>query len=211
MRQKHRNRVAWLALVTVVVGFALLAPLSAAAAQSKPKTITIALNEYKSSGVSGWATLTANGDGVDVQMAVSGKAVTGNQPTHIHTGTCDNFDPSPTYPLTTFVLDPLSADGVSQTNVPNVSLDQLLSGDYVILVHKSKDELTTYFVCGEIKQSNAIAAPAAGAAGTVTMAGTGAGTTAFGSRNNQELALFTLLAIALGYVSVRLRRRSRAG
>src|SRR4051794_3776806 len=110
MRQAHGKRVAWLTFAAVIfVGFALLAPFSTAVAQSNPKTITIALNEYKGSGVSGWATLTANGDGVDVQMAVKGKAITGNQPTHIHTGTCDNFDPSPTYPLTTFVLDPLSS------------------------------------------------------------------------------------------------------
>jgi hypothetical protein len=188
----------------------MLAPLSTAVAQNSPQTITIALNEYKGSGVSGWATLTANGKGVDVKMAVTGAAVTGNQPTHIHTGTCDNFDPSPTYPLSTFVLDPLTADGVSSTNVPNVSLDQLLAGDYVILVHKSPDELTTYFVCGDIKESNAIPPPAAGAAGTLSMSATGSGTMALDSRNNREIFVLAFVAIVLGFVSIRLRRQSQA-
>jgi hypothetical protein len=212
MRQRHGNPVAWFALAAVMsVGLAMLAPLSTAVAQDSPKTITIALNEYKGSGVSGWATLTANGKGVDVQMAVEGKAVTGNQPTHIHTGTCDNFDPSPMYPLTTFVLDPLTSDGVSQSNVPNISLDKLLAGDYVILVHKSPEELTTYFICGEIKESNAVPPPAAGAAGTVSMSATGAGTTASDSRDNREFFALAFVALALGFMSMRLRRQSRVG
>jgi hypothetical protein len=115
------------------------------------------------------------------------------------------------YPLTTFVLDPLTSDGVSQSNVPNISLDQLLAGDYVILVHKSPDELTTYFVCGEIKESNAVPPPAAGAAGTLGMSDTGAGTTAFDSRDNREFFVLAFVALALGFVSMRLRRQSRAG
>src|SRR4051794_1164933 len=106
MRQWYGKHVMWLASL-LTVGLASFAPL-AASAQDTPDTITIALNEYKGSGVSGWATLTANGDGVKVQMAVQGAAVTGDQPTHIHVGTCADFDPNPKYPLTTIVLDPLS-------------------------------------------------------------------------------------------------------
>jgi hypothetical protein len=196
-------------LVVSLAALAILTPAISVAAQDTPQTITIALNEYEDSGVSGWATLTAEGDGVAVQMAVEGDQVTGDHPTHIHTGTCDNFDPNPTFPLTTIVLDPLSADGVSETSVPDVSLDELLSSDYVILVHKSKDELTNYFVCGDIKTSNAIAAPAPGAAGSVGMADTGSGT-AFeaASGENWFVRGSAIAALLLAGIAFHLRRRS---
>jgi hypothetical protein len=196
-------------LAISLVALAVLLPAISVAAQDTPQTITIALNEYEDSAVSGWATLTAEGDGVAVQLAVEGDQVTGDHPTHIHTGTCENFDPSPTFPLTTIVLDPLSADGVSETSVSDVTLDELLSGDYVILVHKSKDDLTDYFVCGEINTSNAIAAPAAGAAGTVSMADTGTG--AADSAASSETWLVRCSAIAailLAGLAFQLRRKS---
>jgi hypothetical protein len=196
-------------LAVSLVALAILMPAISVAAQNTPQTITIALNEYKDSGVSGWATLTAEGEGVAVQMAVEGDQVTGDHPTHIHTGTCENFDPSPTFPLTTIVLDPLSADGVSQTSVPDVSLDELLSSDYVILVHKSKDELTNYFVCGDIKTSNAIAAPAPGAAGSVGMADTGSGTTFEAASSESWLVRGSAIAaLVLAGLAFQLRRRS---
>jgi hypothetical protein len=196
-------------LAVSLVAFASLVPAMTVAAQDTPETITIALAEYQDSGVSGWATLTAEGDGVAVQMAVEGDQVTGDQPTHIHTGTCENFDPNPTYPLTTIVLDPLSADGVSQTSVPDVSLDELLSGDYVILVHKSTDELTNYFVCGDIKTSNAISPPGPGAAGSVEMAGTGSGS-AIGASASENWLLFgsAFAAFLLAGFAFQLRRKS---
>jgi hypothetical protein len=193
----------------ILLSLAFVMPAASAGAQDNPDTITIALNEYQDSGVSGWATLTAAGQGIDVQMAVEGDQVTGDHPTHIHTGTCDNFDPSPTFPLTTIVLDPLSADGVSESSVPDVTLDELLSGDYVILVHKSKDELTNYFVCGDIKTSNAIAAPAAGAAGTVSMAETGTGSSLGPVSSDDWIVRISMLAaLVLAYIAFQMRRRS---
>ena len=84
-------------------------------------------------------------------MKLSGEQLTGNHPTHIHTGTCADFDPNPTYPLTTVILDDVSDAGISETTVENVRLRDLLASDYVILVHKSAEELTNYFVCGDIK------------------------------------------------------------
>src|SRR5688500_1131635 len=149
--------------------------LAAPAAAECDDSLTIALNEFEDSGVSGWATLTRVEGDVRVEMAVEGGAVTGSHPTHIHTGTCDDFDPNPTYPLTTVILDPLSADGVSETTVDDVTFDELFTNDYVILIHKSAEELTTYFVCGDLKRSNAIPAPKAGSAGTVETPATGVG------------------------------------
>jgi hypothetical protein len=209
MQRRHGMAIMWVTLTAVMsLGFAFLAPLTLTAAQDNPETITIALNEYKGSGVSGWATLTQDGSDLHVQMAVEGAAVTGNQPTHIHNGTCSDFDPNPLYPLTTFVLDPLSSDGVSESTVADVSLDDLLAGDYVILVHKSPEELTTYFVCGEIRTSNEISAPTAGAAGTVSMSATGSGSSAGSGRDLALTIGLALLATIFAGISFLLRRRT---
>jgi hypothetical protein len=72
----------------------------------------------------------------------------------------------------------------------------------------SPEELTTYFVCGEIKTSNEIAAPAAGAAGTVSMSATGAGTSADGGRDTPLTIGLALLAILFAGISFILRRRA---
>jgi hypothetical protein len=193
-------------VVGLLTAGAVGAPFAAA---QDGEGLTIALNEYRGSGVSGWATLTPADGGVRVAMAVEGAAVTGDHPTHIHVGTCENFDPNPTYPLTTVILDPLSADGLSETTVEDVTLDELLAGDYVILVHKSTAELTTYFVCGDIKQTNAIPAPDAGAAGSVEGPSTGVGA-ALGTDTGGPAAPagLGLLAAALAAAGLLLRRSS---
>jgi hypothetical protein len=203
---KSLAKLGFVAIAAFALGLA--APSTQIAAQEDVNTITIALNEYQGSGVSGWATLTAADEGITVAMAVEGAQITGDHPTHIHTGTCENFDPSPTFPLTTIVLDPLSADGVSESSVPDVTLDELLGSDYVILVHKSMDELTNYFVCGEINQANAIV-PAAGAAGSVGMADTGTGSALDGRSTTDWLTYgLALTALLLAGVAFQLRRRS---
>jgi len=202
----------------VVPGLAFAAALAAllvallgadARAQDGAGALTIALDEYQDSGVSGWATLTAAGDGLRVEMAVEGGAVTGNHPTHIHTGTCADFDPNPIYPLTTVVLDPLSDDGESTTEVDQVTLDELRDGDYVILVHKSAEELTDYFVCGDIKASNAFTEPKT--AGSVTAPQTGAGSAAGAGAATALLGAGAgALAAALAAAGLARRRRGAA-
>ena len=158
---RSRSVIAGLAVLATLVPLAWAGP---AVAQDAQPELTITLAEYQRSGVSGWAALTPTGNDLGVAMAVEGTAVIGDHPTHIHTGTCADFDPNPLYPLTTVVLDPLSDDGTSRTTVKDVKLGELLAGDHVILIHKSKTELTTYFVCGDLKRSNAFAgAPSAGA------------------------------------------------
>ena len=92
----------------------------------------------------------ARGD-TRISMELSGDRLRGDHPTHIHTGTCRDFDPDPTYPLTTVVLDEVSDEGVSDTTVEDVALDDLLEDDFVILVHESAEELFPELVCGDIK------------------------------------------------------------
>ena len=143
----------------LLIGIAALVLLTPAggAAQEASGPITIALGEVDASGVQGRATLTAEGDQTRVEMVLEGPAVAGNHPTHIHTGTCASFDPNPLIPLETFVLDPVDRTGQSTTTI-DASLASLQSGDYVILVHLSPEELTTYLVCGEIPQTTATGA-----------------------------------------------------
>ena len=212
MRRRHARAGARGALAAVAaLGMTVLALAApAAVAQDDEEPLTVALNEFEESGVSGWATLTPAETGVGVEMAVEGEAVSGDHPTHIHTGTCANFDPNPTYPLTTVILDPLSADGVSETTVEEVTLAELLAEDYVILVHKSAEELTNYFVCGDLKRSSAIPAPAVGSAGSTAAPSTGVGATGGTGAGDAALpAALGALAVALTVAGL-LRRRSAA-
>jgi hypothetical protein len=150
-----QRRSATFGWAIILAGFVAIAiTLAAPAAAQDRLSITIPLNEYQNSGVSGTATLEGAGRATHVEMMLSGEPLTGNHPTHIHTGTCADFDPDPTYPLTTVILDDVSDAGISETTVEDVRLRDLLDSDYVILVHKSAEELTNYFVCGDIKMSS---------------------------------------------------------
>ena len=204
-------RLALVAFLMVMAAVAVTVP-AAAKDQDQSESVTIKLNEYKGSGVSGTATLTAKGDEVIVASQITGKPVKGDHPTHIHAGTCDNFDPNPTFPLNTVVLDPTDNTGVSKTTVDAISLDELLRGDWVILVHKSAEELTTYFVCGEIKAEDNASGGQAGTGAMSTVASTGVGTAA-DDRGNTTLLLTTLCALAVGTAAAALvihRRQTRA-
>jgi hypothetical protein len=165
MPRQRQATVRWLAPILFGCFVLVALPLGMAVAQDENR-LTIPLQEYEDSGVSGTATLQAVDDATHVTMMLQGAAVMGDHPTHIHTGTCDDFDPNPIYPLTTFILDPVSEAGVSETTVEDVSLRELLRDDYVILVHESPNVLTNYLVCGDIKRSAAIAEiPVAGVGG----------------------------------------------
>ncbi len=202
MEGQHKVIVARPGLVISAIALVfMIAVRTEVGAQESGEKLTIALNEYQNSGVSGWASLTPKDDGVQVTMAVEGKAVRGNHPSHVHTGTCADFDPNPLYPLTTVILDPLSDDGASKTTVEDVSLDELLDDDYVILIHKSAEELTNYFVCGDIKESNTFTGPTTAGSMVPPDAGVGAAYSAVPSRAPFFTAVgaltLTLLAASL--------------
>jgi hypothetical protein len=115
------------------------APASPEAAQA----VTVDLHELNDSGLSGTATLTDNGDGTTtVELAIDGPA--GDNPAHIHEGTCDSLDPNPLYPLNN-----VDADGSSVIDL-DVPLDELLGGEFAINVHKSAAEIAVYVTCGNI-------------------------------------------------------------
>ena len=121
------------------------------AAQETGMSVTVELREYDGSGITGTAALTETiTQGTHVSMSLVGAELDGNHPTHIHTGSCENFDPNPLYPLETVNLSPVSKDGWSETTVEDVDVAELRGGEFVILVHQSPDQLTNYLVCGEI-------------------------------------------------------------
>jgi CHRD domain len=120
----------------------LLAVLGFAAASSAADSMKVTMAPQSGSSESGTATLTKEGaDTTKVVVNLSG--ATGQQPAHIHKGTCTNLDPKPSYPLS-----PVS-NGKSET-VVKASLDDLSKGGYAINVHKSAQDVKTYVSCGEI-------------------------------------------------------------
>jgi hypothetical protein len=175
-------------------------------AQETGESLTVELQEFEGSGITGTAVLTESASGgTHVSMELQGQELDGNHPTHIHTGTCDNFDPNPLYPLQTINLSPVNNEGVSESDVEDASLESLQSGDYVILVHQSPEDLTTYLVCGEIGSGTpgvasapeTVATPETESAHHVP--DVGVGTTA-GSSNSLTSPMFLSL-LALAFVS----------
>jgi CHRD domain len=103
--------------------------------------VNVQLEELGNSGVSGTATLTAEGDQTKVVLDVEG--ATGDHPVHIHNGTCTNLQ-DVVFPLTN-----IDASGNSETTV-DIKLSDLLDGEYAINAHLSADQISTYVTCGEI-------------------------------------------------------------
>jgi hypothetical protein len=130
----RNGKIASLLMVTLMLlGIASTAPAA---------DTTVKLESQNSSGESGTATLTPEGNSTKVVLNVSG--ADGTQPTHIHKGTCDKLDPKPAFPLSPVV------NGKSTTTV-KVPLKTLTSGEYAINGHKSAQDLKTYVFCGNIK------------------------------------------------------------
>ncbi len=113
------------------------------------RVIHVKLSEQNKSGQSGEATITQIGTStVKVIVSITGKPSGMVQPAHIHLGAC----PTPgtvKYPLTSV------EKGASQTEIQNLTLDDLLSGlPLAINVHKSAADIKTYTSCGDVKAEN---------------------------------------------------------
>src|SRR5215212_5236458 len=121
-------------------------PAAAQDGQNRDRA-SVTFTELNDSGLSGMAELTARRQRTEVSMQING--VVGENPTHIHTGTCDDLDPNPKYPLNNVELNTTELVGTSDT-VVDVPLDELLSTPHLILIHKSPEELNTYYACGNI-------------------------------------------------------------
>jgi plastocyanin len=107
--------------------------------------ITVELGELNDSGMSGTATLRADGERTVVTLALEG--ATGDHPAHIHNGACNDLDPNPAFPL-----DDVDADGQSETTI-EISLDDLQSEPFAVNIHKSVEEIGVYVACGNIESA----------------------------------------------------------
>jgi hypothetical protein len=125
----------WVSLAAVVV--LTIAAFSPAAAQD---TITIDMQEIDGSGQSGTANITSDGDQVIVSIEIEPGPDGEPQPVHIHEGNCRDLG-DVAFPLEDVV------DGVSESTA-DVSLNELLAGDYAINVHLSEDQMDVYVACG---------------------------------------------------------------
>lgn len=124
-----------------LVGLALLAGCGGNGDEA-----TVSLAEQNGSGQSGEVVLTRVDDSTTrVEISISAKGME-PQPAHVHTGSCQDLDPNPAYPLEDVV------DGSSTTEV-DASLDNLRDGAYAVNVHKSVPEAAVYVACGDIGSS----------------------------------------------------------
>ena len=120
------------------------------AVTSDPTTLQVKLDEQNMSGRGGQAVIVQIGTStVRVIVNLVGKPSLEAEPAHIHLGSC----PNPgivKYPLTNV------GNGASQTNIPNMTLRQLLLElPLAINVHKSADDLKAYVSCGDILANQA--------------------------------------------------------
>jgi len=196
-----------------MAGFAL------PAAAAKGDSLDVDVDSLGPYGVRGAAVLIQEADGVLVAIELEGTGVVGAHPAHLHLGTCDGFDPIPSYPLAD-----VDAAGVSRTTVPGVTIVDLLAERFVVNVHKSAAEISTVIACGNLKapgqtgQTGVVAAPAAagGTAGAgsemvnVPRAGVGSAIGA-GGANTAIVLLLGSAALALAGWGVTQRRREQRG
>jgi hypothetical protein len=87
-----------------------------------------------------------------------------SHPAHIHDGTCDNLG-GVAYPLNDVTLAPAAGEATPTAQQPmmahadevltsvttvDVSLTDLLAGQYAINIHESADQIQNYIACGDI-------------------------------------------------------------
>lgn len=225
--RKQAFRGTLVAIAAVLVGMLLVGgSFRSVRAAQDDGSVTVEMEEYDGSGVSGTATLTDSPDGIVVEISLEGN-VEGSHPAHFHEGTCDTMDPLvPIYPLAD-----VDADGTSVTTVPDVSLADVTGDPFVINVHASLVELPVIITCGNIPgedggegadgegadgpateevETSAVATPVAegvggGTPGEVPAAGVGS---ALGVDDGNPVVLITLglLALVLAVAGVSLRR-----
>src|SRR5215207_8146581 len=161
--------------MTMGSGWAGFGNPAAAQDDQNSNRASVTFTELNDSGLSGTAELTARGKRTEVSMQIDGAV--GEQPTHIHSGTCDDLDPNPKYPLNNVELNTTELVGTSDT-VVDVPLDELLSTPHLILIHKSAEELDVYYACGDIVADTAADTAEDSGTGGATIDEAGAKTTA---------------------------------
>jgi hypothetical protein len=114
----------------------------ATTAAEEKEGITVDLGEQNSSGESGTATLTADGEQTVVTIDLTGAPADTPQPAHIHSGTCAELGD---------VVHPLAnvEGGASETTV-DAPLADLQGAAFAINVHESEEAIQNYVACGDV-------------------------------------------------------------
>jgi hypothetical protein len=123
------------------VAAALLSIIAFAPAAAQD-TVTIDMQEVDDSGQSGSADITSDGEQVVVSIEIEPGPDGEPQPVHIHEGDCRDLG-DVAFPLEDVV------NGVSESTA-DVSLGDLLAGEYAINVHQSEDQMDVYVACGTL-------------------------------------------------------------
>jgi hypothetical protein len=108
------------------------------------------LEAQNNSGQTGLISITpdSTGSGIIVNVSVVGEPANGNEPMHIHTGTCG--------PNLGGVYKPLSnvVNGHSLTTVAGMTINDLMRGTYAINVHRGPGPLAAapYVACANVSR-----------------------------------------------------------
>ena len=106
--------------------------------------VTVMMDAQNGSGESGTATLKAMGKQTSVTISLKNEPAGGDQPAHIHGGSCATLDPKPKYPLS-------DVKGGKSVTTVDATLTSLTKGNMAINVHESAKNLQKYVSCGDIK------------------------------------------------------------
>jgi len=133
------------ALAAATIAFALPVVVSAQLDPDDSGAGTkLGMAQQNNSGQPGSVTFFTRGKNTLVVIALTSESQGRNEPAHIHRGKdCDSLDPKPAFGLAPVV------NGVSRTLV-KAPESRLLSGNYVVNVHSSPQNMTRYVSCGEL-------------------------------------------------------------
>ncbi|MBC5825016.1 MAG: hypothetical protein GIW99_07320 [Candidatus Eremiobacteraeota bacterium] len=132
-------------IFSVLGAVALCASMAGTALGRPHGDVTLRMHAQSGSGESGSATLTPlRGGRTRVVLDIKNENTTGDQPVHIHYGSCAHLNPVPRYPLKNVVL------GHSNTIV-DAPMSKLMSGHMAINVHESAAQLKKYVSCGDLR------------------------------------------------------------
>jgi hypothetical protein len=136
----------WISLIAA--GLLTVAAIAPAAGQN---IFSVPLDSVDDSGVTGGASIRGVDEGVEITIFISEGDEDGVHPVHVHDGTCDDLG-DVAYPLEDI------EGGESVTTLEDVTLADLMTGEYAINAHQSEDDMETYVMCGNIPEVEGLAA-----------------------------------------------------
>ena len=129
----------------------LLMLLAASSLRCGGRDLVVPMQSQNNSGEDGATTFTQHGARLTVKISVTPSADQGPQAAHLHPGQCGELGGA----LSVLpgggqavALRPV-VQGISETELSGVTIDQLTGGRYSINLHYSKDP-TLYVSCGEL-------------------------------------------------------------